>query len=268
MLIEIFKKGTYHFGERVVVITEKILKTIVRNYNKRVKKEENQKAPLVYGHPTNDAPAHGWVQRLQLSGGKIIADITNLSQKAMTDIRDGKYRNVSVAMNGTQLMHVGLLGATLPKVGGLNPIKFDAAGDGVVTYSIDTEEAKTLKDENAKLKKEIDEMKFREFSAEIKRLITEKKLGAETAKKIIEQSELLFTRTDYETALNTMKQISEFAAVKTESLMNELEIDEKAGGDGGTDDLTERTKLHNKVMKYAAEHKCTYEVALNIILNK
>jgi len=95
-------------------------------------------APLVIGHPANDAssPAHGWITSLSTgSDGELIADLSSLSEEIKTLVRAGKYRNISASFmpphhpanprpGGWYLRHVGALGASGPAVPGLSKLAF------------------------------------------------------------------------------------------------------------------------------------------------
>ena len=93
-------------------------------------------APLVLGHPADDAPAHGWVQSLQLSeDGLLVAEPKDVSAALLSGFEAGRYRKVSASfylptagVNPTPgvyaLRHVGFLGAAVPAVSGLPPATF------------------------------------------------------------------------------------------------------------------------------------------------
>lgn len=95
-------------------------------------------APLVLGHPADDAsaPAHGWVTRLRLApDGALVASLEDVSEALKTMVKDGRYRHLSASFwppghpaspspGGYSLRHVGALGASTPAVSGLSMLAF------------------------------------------------------------------------------------------------------------------------------------------------
>lgn len=100
-------------------------------------------APLVKGHPSDDAPAYGWVERLAVEDGALVAEFGDVDQAVKADVDAGRYRFVSSAFyrpdektNPTpgkwHLRHVGLLGAVPPAVKGLGRVQFATGDDAYV----------------------------------------------------------------------------------------------------------------------------------------
>lgn len=102
------------------------------------------KAPLVLGHPRMDAPAYGWVDELEVGDdGGLYARVSDVAPDLADAVSKGRYRNVSISWypKGHQnspkaetdvLRHVGILGAAVPAIRGLEPLKFSGDEDGVV----------------------------------------------------------------------------------------------------------------------------------------
>jgi len=101
-------------------------------------------APIVVGHPKQDAPAYGWVDGIEVVGDRLVAKPAKVDAAFTELVRDGKFRKVSAAFyppnaanNPTPgayyLRHVGFLGAAAPAVKGLKPVEFDD-GDLVVEF--------------------------------------------------------------------------------------------------------------------------------------
>jgi hypothetical protein len=101
------------------------------------------KAPIVLGHPASDDPAYGWVGGLDAQGGDLYAHPDQISADLAEAVRRGDYRNVSVSLyrpdspnnpkpGAYYLRHLGVLGASVPAVKGLAPLKF-ASGDDFLT---------------------------------------------------------------------------------------------------------------------------------------
>ncbi|MBW7997517.1 MAG: hypothetical protein FVQ81_13265 [Candidatus Glassbacteria bacterium] len=144
---EIFKTGTHTDSAGVTREWEESdLKQIVDNF------DPEQSAPVVIGHPKNDDPAWGWVDKLKIESGKLLASFRDLVPEFVEAVKQGRYRKVSVRFfptdnDGWELRHVGFLGAAAPAVKGLTPIAFEEReGDVVLEYALDEYEAQTLRD--------------------------------------------------------------------------------------------------------------------------
>ncbi len=126
MWIEIFRTGTFTDSSGVTeTFTEADLDKIVQKYNEQVEREPSFEAPLVKGHPKTDSPAYGWVDRLARRGNLLYAKLKSLSREIIDEIREGKFRKVSISLYPDYMLrHVGLLGAESPAVKGLKPISF------------------------------------------------------------------------------------------------------------------------------------------------
>lgn len=97
-------------------------------------------APLVLGHPPDDRPVQGWVDRLVYRSGILEAQPGGLVASFMDLVRRGRYRYVSAAFHMPEapenptpgrfyLRHVGFLGAVPPAVKGLTPPSFCDCAD-------------------------------------------------------------------------------------------------------------------------------------------
>ncbi|MFE8032403.1 hypothetical protein [Thiohalocapsa marina] len=89
-------------------------------------------APLVLGHPTDNAPAHGWVQSLTASVEGLVAELGGVSDELRLLIEAGRFKKLSAsfwppehpenpAPGVWSLRHIGFLGAAVPAVLGLDP---------------------------------------------------------------------------------------------------------------------------------------------------
>jgi hypothetical protein len=139
--IEIFKAGRHTDSRgRTIEFTPAMLAAIAAAYS-----VDLHEAPIVLGHPKDNAPAYGWVKGLGASeGGGLQADADQLDPAFTEAVRAGRYKKVSAsfyhpdsASNPTPgqyyLRHVGFLGAQPPAVKGLAPVSFADDGDDVVT---------------------------------------------------------------------------------------------------------------------------------------
>lgn len=100
-------------------------------------------APLVVGHPAEDAPRYGLVQGLTFADGVLSATVSNVARAIASKVAAGRLLAVSASFfrpgcaaspspEVYALRHVGLLGATPPVVKGLAPPVFrdsERAGD-------------------------------------------------------------------------------------------------------------------------------------------
>lgn len=137
-----------------VTLTEDDLARIVAGFQP----DDPDGSPLVFGHPTTDAPAYGWVAGLRREDGKLLAAFRDVPEMVKDLVATGRYRNVSVKLSPdkSRLIHVGLLGAVPPAISGLSPVKF-ASGDGLtIEFSGGAmDELTQLKNENAQLKAQL-----------------------------------------------------------------------------------------------------------------
>lgn len=121
--IEIFRAGDY--GDRGAWSSEDLDRLAV-SYNPRL-----QAAPVVLGHPADDAPAYGWVRGLRRAGASLWAQLEKVDPAFEALLRAGRFRQRSVALythfpptGSPYLRHVGFLGAAPPAVKALSPVRF------------------------------------------------------------------------------------------------------------------------------------------------
>ncbi|KKL93417.1 hypothetical protein LCGC14_1874870, partial [marine sediment metagenome] len=109
---------------------------IARNYH------ADAPAPIVIGHPSTDAPAYGWVDRLYVEKGILKAILKDVVTEFSDSVKNGRYRKISASLfpphnhaNPTPgkwyLKHVGFLGATAPAISGLAPVALAGFGEMV-----------------------------------------------------------------------------------------------------------------------------------------
>ncbi|WP_439291530.1 peptidase [Lonepinella koalarum] len=141
-LIEIFKAGKRQSANgQVFHISRDDLQKVVDNYN-----AEFHEAPMVVGHPKMDAPAYGWIERLELDGDVLKAQPKDVDAEFAELVRRGKFKKISAAFylpnansnpkpDGYYLRHVGFLGAMPPAVKGLKDPIFNDSEKDVVEFS-------------------------------------------------------------------------------------------------------------------------------------
>lgn len=87
---------------------------------------KKHEAPLVIGHPTDNAPAYGWIDKLKRVGKELIAIPKQVNEDFKKMIQDGafKKRSASFYSDGS-LRHVGFLGAMPPAIKGMPDFAFN-----------------------------------------------------------------------------------------------------------------------------------------------
>ncbi|GMU87107.1 MAG: hypothetical protein AMXMBFR48_23480 [Ignavibacteriales bacterium] len=119
---EIFRTGKHtDSAGRTKEWTEQDLDNIVSSYN-----PAQHEAPIVIGHPKDDAPAYGWIHALKRSGDRLLALPSRLLPLFTEAVKNGLFKKRSVALNPDgSLRHVGFLGAASPAVKGLADPEFN-----------------------------------------------------------------------------------------------------------------------------------------------
>ena len=126
--IEIFRAGDYR-GAGKGNITRSDLDRVVRNYDPSF-----HEAPVTVGHPVDNKPAFGWVDRLSVEGNTLSAKEKQVDPNFAEARKAGRYKKRSAAFycdadgNITGLRHVAYLGAMPPEVKGLQDVAFDDHG--------------------------------------------------------------------------------------------------------------------------------------------
>ncbi len=124
MLIEIFKTGTHtDSAGNTRAWTEKDLDAIANKYN-----PAHHEAPVVIGHPKDNAPAFGWVEGLERKGSVLYAKLKDLVPEFVEVVKKGLYKKRSISLYPDMtLRHVGFLGAMPPAIKGLADVAFSEA---------------------------------------------------------------------------------------------------------------------------------------------
>ena len=171
---EIFRTGTHtDTNGNTRTWTEEDLDSIINNYQ-----PDQYEAPIVIGHPATDAPAFGWIEKLERVGDKLLAKAKQLVPEFVDLVRDGLYKKVSIAVtSNNELRHVGFLGAAAPAISGLIPAQFCNAEE-VLSYesSVPVEESSAIENQTGNsedvLREQIAELeqKFAESDADKQRL--------------------------------------------------------------------------------------------------
>jgi hypothetical protein len=138
--IHIFRTGKHTATSGATLdFTEADLRSAAAAYDPAV-----HEAPLVIGHPAQDAPAFGWVKSLQHDGADLHASVDQVDAAFAEMVSGGKFKKVSASFyrpdaptnpkpGSYYLRHVGFLGATPPAVKGLKAVEFAGTAEDSVT---------------------------------------------------------------------------------------------------------------------------------------
>lgn len=123
---EIFKSGKHTSSNGITKdYTIDDCQKIVDNYNTNI---ANHEAPMVIGHPKDNDPAYGWIEKLKLVGDTVLAYPKQVVKEFEEAVQQGLYKKRSVSLYpDLTLRHVGFLGAVPPAVKGLADLKFNDA---------------------------------------------------------------------------------------------------------------------------------------------
>lgn len=127
MLIHAFRAGEHvdSLG-RQHTYTRADIARIAQQYNDQIGVHE---APLVKGHPADNAPAYGWVKRLVADGDDLKAEVDQIDRQFLEDWRAGRFKKKSISLYPDgKLRHIGMLGAVPPAVKGLADAQFAEGG--------------------------------------------------------------------------------------------------------------------------------------------
>jgi len=127
MWIEVFRAGKWTDSQgREREWTTADLDKIVAQYN-----PAEHEAPVVIGHPRDNAPAYGWVEALKREGEVLLAKLKDLSADFVKLVREGRFKKRSISLYpDLTLRHIGFLGAMPPAVKGLKDVAFSANAGG------------------------------------------------------------------------------------------------------------------------------------------
>lgn len=135
MWIAVFRTGTWtDSAGRTKTWTEQDIDRIVETYD-----PTKSEAPVVVGHPKDNAPAYGWVESLKRDGEVLWAKVKDLTPQFVEWLQQKLYkkRSISLYPDGS-LRHIGFLGGVPPAVKGLpDPAFRDGERDGVMQIDLD-----------------------------------------------------------------------------------------------------------------------------------
>ncbi|MFP4137474.1 MAG: hypothetical protein ACLFSR_03860 [Halomonas sp.] len=141
--IPIFRPGAHRAASGdEITFSEADLQASVDAYDPAL-----HEAPLVVGHPKDNAPAYGWVSGLGLGeDGHMEAQTTQVDPSFAELVEAGRYKKRSASFYSPNspnnpkpgvyyLRHVGFLGAQPPSIKGLPDVNFSEQEEGVVEFA-------------------------------------------------------------------------------------------------------------------------------------
>lgn len=159
MKFEIFKVGTHTSDKGITKeYTLDDLNFIAKSYN-----PEEDEAPIVIGHPTDNSPAYGWISSLEVTeDGKLVAESPEdkIQKDFLNAVQEGRYkkRSISLTPDG-KLRHVGFLGGAAPAVKGLADIQFSQPSSTLIEFDISKETMEQLSNDSPVTLSEVEESK-------------------------------------------------------------------------------------------------------------
>ena len=137
---DIFRVGTHTSSSGATIsFTAEDLHASVDAYDTQL-----HEAPIVVGHPKQDAPAYGWIKTLALTGDRLRATPHQVDPGFSDLVKSGRFKKISASFYAPDspqnpkpgvyyLRHVGFLGAQPPAVKGLRPGSFSEV-EGVLEF--------------------------------------------------------------------------------------------------------------------------------------
>jgi cation transport regulator ChaB len=111
----------------------------------------SHEAPVVIGHPDENAPAYGWAEALKREGEILYARLKQLVPEFVNMVKQGRFKKRSISLYpDLSLRHIGFLGAAPPAVKGLPDVGFKS-GEVAETYEFaGTDEEKEAQEKRSK----------------------------------------------------------------------------------------------------------------------
>lgn len=159
--MQIFKTGNQTDSSgKEKAWTRDELDAIVKKYD-----PARHEAPIVIGHPKDNAPAFGWIEALKREGDILYAKAKQLVPEFVEMVKQGRFKKRSMSLYpDLTLRHVGFLGAMPPAVKGLEDVEFNEAE--IISVETEFEEFQNLNTGGQKEMDEIKELKEKLAAAE------------------------------------------------------------------------------------------------------
>lgn len=277
--IEIFRSGTHTSKDgKTRSWSEADLHQIAEKYNS----QKEHEAPVVIGHPKENAPAYGWVESLEAVGDTLFANLKDLAADFVEAVKQRRYpkRSMSLYTDGL-LKHVGFLGAVPPAVKGLAEASFreDAADatDFEISFSDeggnDVDKDKRIEELEKQLAAEKAASRKKDNIAFCEALEKEGKLTPAQRPMVLEFMELTDTTGEYEFSEGKKENATDKLKKFLETLPKQVELDEfaeKSKADkqtkndskyvAGASEISK--KVHDKAVEFMEKDRnLTYETA-------
>lgn len=286
MWIEVFKAGKHKDSKgKAHSFSEADIQSIANSYNSKIDQDLSYEAPIVKGHPKNDDPAYGWVERLKAKGELLLAKIKNIVPEFKKEIEEGRFKKVSLALYpDNMLRHIGFLGAMAPAVKGLKSVSFSDEVHNEIEYEAEKNDKKEMESEIIRLKQKIDELLFnqkrKEFSDYVNSLTQagKEKINAKQSEIIMSIYDMLSDRNkefSEDKGLEIIELLKEFAEsnqffselYENSDIGDYMNIDKEEFSGKNID--PERLSLHKKARQILNENKdINYEQALIMAINQ
>jgi hypothetical protein len=177
--VEVLRVGTFLDGAGVEhTFSESDLAAIASSYN-----PAHHEAPVVVGHPADNAPAYGWVKRAFTEGKSLFLELRDVIPELVDACKRGLFKKRSIALYPDRtIRHIGFLGAMPPAIKGLKDIQFSDKNQICIDIGFNEFTERTAMDlaqalaRIAQLNQEISTLqgKNADFSEQIKTLSAEK----------------------------------------------------------------------------------------------
>lgn len=225
---EIFRTGTHtDSAGRTRTWTQADLDQAAAGYD-----PAKHEAPVVIGHPKDNAPAYGWVESLKRVGNTLLAKFKQIEPAFKEMVKAGRFkkRSVSFYPDGS-LRHVGFLGAMPPAVKGLKDAAFES-GEECSEYEENLpsqakkESSMTEEEFQQKLKEEREKREFAEAEAR------KEKARADKAESDFAETERQRVRTEIENFVEAgIKEAKVLPLWKEQGLVEFMLALEEQGGE-------------------------------------
>lgn len=242
------------------------LEEIVAQYNS--KKHE---APVVVGHPKENAPAFGWVEGLKTDGKVLYAKLKQLVPEFIDAVKKGMYKKRSISLYpDLTLRHIGFLGAMPPAVKGLADIAFNENNAITMEFTAPMrrkdnmiEKDKKINELKAMLKAEQKKNRLADFKEFTDRLHSEGKVVSELKDTVVELMEALHGAGEYEFSegkANTLSKFKEYLRKQPQI----VEFGEKVKNETVTNTLASE-QLNILAVEKAREKNISFSDALSLV---
>ncbi len=138
-VVEVLRVGTFKdSSDTEHTFTEADLNKIASSYD-----PTRYEAPVVIGHPSDSAPAYGWIKSAFVKGKSLFLELKNLVPEFVDVCRKGMYKKRSISLYPDRtIRHLGFLGAMPPAIKGLADCSF-SEGKAVFIDFMESENVST-----------------------------------------------------------------------------------------------------------------------------